>query len=248
MPYRTKQRNRWLPREPSAVAIGRIFLIPYSGCGAGLYRDWPQQRDGIEFLPVQLPGRETRVMEPTFSSYQELAKMMIPGLEPYLDVPFAFFGHCSSALASYEVSAELIRTNRPAPARLYVSAEVAPQDGPMGRFFTMNDEELSAELEVVMRQQGGSPDAELLGFYLEVLRADVETNKRYVMPEPFRLSCPITAIGWTEDEEMPYSTMGGWTKCGHTDSVLLEGPHHRFIEAPTELLDLMCTGLRPPER
>lgn len=243
MGNRSLQRNRWLPHEPSPDAIGRIFLIPYSGCGASMYRRWPRRHDGVEFLPVELPGHETRFAEPNFGTYQELAKMMVAGLQAHLDVPFGFFGHCGSALAAYEVSAELIRSGMPAPAQLFVSSEVAPQDGPAGRFLSMNDTELGAELGQLIREQGGNPSAELIEIYLEVLRADVETNKRYIMSEPFRLSCPITAIGWTEDDEIPFSTMGGWSSCGNSTSVLLPGRHHRFIEAPQELVDLMCRGL-----
>jgi surfactin synthase thioesterase subunit len=237
-------RNKWLPRPPSTEATGRVFLIPYSGCGAGMYRQWPRQRDGIEFVPVELPGHETRFAEPNFASYQELAKMMAVGLEPYLDVPFSFFGHCGSALAAYEVSAELTRAGMAPPTQLYVSSEVAPQDGPAGRFLSMSDAELGAELDTLIRELGGTPSAELIELYLEVLRADVETNKRYIVPEPYRLSCGITAIGWTEDDEIPYATMDGWTRCGDTRFVVLEGRHHRFIEAPADLLDVMCAGLR----
>jgi surfactin synthase thioesterase subunit len=244
MPQHLKPRDRWLPHPPSAAATGRVFLIPYSGCGASLYRAWPRRRDGVDFLPVELPGRETRFAEPTFETYQELAKTMAVGLEPYLDVPFGFFGHCGSALIGYELSGELIRSGMPAPARLYASSEVAPQDGPTGRYLYLDDTELAVELETLISQMGGSPTAELVELYLTVLRADVEANKRYVVPDPLRLSCPITAIGWTADTEVPYSTMGGWVQCGETTSVLLTGSHHRFIEAPAELLDLLCAGLR----
>jgi surfactin synthase thioesterase subunit len=233
-----------LPREPSAAATGRIFLIPYSGCGASMYRRWPHERAGVEFLPVELPGHETRFIEPNFASYQELAKAMVVGLEAHLDVPFGFFGHCGSALAAYEVSAELTRAGMPQPARLYVSSEVAPQDGPAGRFLSMDDAELGNELEKLIRELGGEPSPELIALYLEVLRADVDTNKRYVVPDPLRLSCPITAIGWTEDDEIPYTTMGGWAQCGATTFELLPGRHHRFIDAPDDLLDVLSVGLR----
>ncbi|MFF4505325.1 thioesterase II family protein [Streptomyces sp. NPDC001401] len=236
-------RNRWLPREPSRTARARVFLIPYSGCGASMYRQWPAERDGVEFLPVELPGHESRFVEPNFTSYAELGEQMSEGLAPYLDVPFGFFGHCGSALAAYETSVQLVTRNVATPSALFVSSEVAPQDGPAGRFLAMDDHELGAELEKLIRELGGTPSAELIELYLEVLRADVETNKRYVVPEPFRLPCPIVAVGWTGDEEIPYSTMGGWPTCGETKSVLLEGGHHRFIEAPDDLLDLMGAAL-----
>jgi surfactin synthase thioesterase subunit len=208
-----------------------------------MYRQWPRWHGGVEFLPLELPGHETRFSEPNFESYQELAVMMAAGLREYLDVPFGFFGHCGSALAAYEVSAELTRSGMPAPTGLFVSSEVAPQDGPAGRFLSMSDAELGAELEQLIREQGGTPTIELIDFCLEVLLADVETNKRYIVPVPYRLSCPITAIGWTGDDEIPYSTMGGWSSCGDAAFVQLPGSHHRFIKAPQELIDLMSCNL-----
>ncbi|WP_030487085.1 thioesterase II family protein [Micromonospora chokoriensis] len=236
------RRNRWLPRTPAANATGRVFLVPFSGCGASLYRQWPRRVDGVEFLPVELPGHETRFAEPTFETYQELASTMADGLEAHLDVPFAFFGHCGSALASYEVCRELTRRGTP-PARLFVSSEVAPQHGPVGRYLEMDDAALGAELAELIGELGGTVTDELLALHLGVLRADVEANKRYVMPQVTRLSCPITAIGWTADSEVAHTTMGGWTECGDTTFVLLKGGHHRFTEAPAELIDLLRDGL-----
>ncbi|MEV4534056.1 thioesterase domain-containing protein [Asanoa sp. NPDC049518] len=245
MPPTPRQRNKWLPHKPSATAAGRVFLVPYSGCGASMYRGWPRRLGGIEFLPLELPGRETRFAEPTFQTYQELAAAVAPAIERFLDVPFGFFGHCASALAGYEVAAELVRTGRPAPARVFVSSQIAPQDGPAGRFLEMDDTALRGELEKLIAELGGVPHPELLDLYLGVMRADVEANKRYVMPEPTRLPCPITAIGWSADHDVPHTTMGGWDRCGDTTSVLLEGGHHRFTEAPAELLDLLAAGVAP---
>lgn len=236
------RRNRWLPRTPAADATGRVFLVPFSGCGASLYRRWPRRVDGVEFLPLEPPGHETRFAEPTFATYQELAGTMAAGLGPYLDVPFAFFGHCASALASYEVSLELTRLGTP-PARLFVSSEVAPQDGPVGRFLEMDDAELAAELRTLISKLGGIVTEELIQLHLGVLRADVEANKRYVVPEVRRVPCPITAIGWTDDREVRHTTMGGWAACGDTTFVLLEGGHHRFTEAPADLVDVLRGGL-----
>ena len=244
MPHPSK-RNVWLPRGPSAEASGRVFLIPFSGSGASLYRAWPRRHDGVEFLPVELPGRETRFAEPSFETYQDLARSMVVGLAPHLDVPFALFGHCGSALAAGEVAAELARTGRPTPTRLFVSSEVAPQDGPVGRYLAMDDGQLRVELAQLIAGQGGTVTDELVDLHLGALRADVDANKRYVISQAPQLPCPITAIGWTDDEEIAHQTMGGWAECGVTAFVVLPGHHRRFTEAPPELLDLLCAGVRP---
>jgi surfactin synthase thioesterase subunit len=241
----TSTRNVWLPRRPSADVSGRVFLIPYSGCGASLYRAWPRRRENVEFLPVEPPGRETRFAEPTFDSYPDLARSMAVGLAPHLDVPFALFGHCGSALAAGELVVELARTGAPTPTRLFVSSEVAPQDGPVGRYLSMDDGELRTELGELIAASGGLVTDDLVDLQLSVLRADLEATKRYVMSQAPQLPCPITAIGWAEDAEVPHETMGGWAKCGDTTFVVLPGQHRRFTEAPAELLDLLCAGVRP---
>jgi surfactin synthase thioesterase subunit len=220
-----------------------VFCIPHAGCGTGVFRNWPAERDGIEFVPVELPGRLARFGESMPETFEELAHDMTAGLDRYLDVPFAFFGHCWSALVAYEASVQLQRTGGPAAARLYVSSQLAPQDGPVGRMLSMDDPELAAELEAMIRDQGNKPHPELVAIYLRVLRADVEMSRRYVVPEPPRLDCPITTIGWTEDSEVRPAQMGGWPVCGDVTVELFTGRHHRFIDAPAELLKTLCAGL-----
>lgn len=242
LPAEGRLVTAWLQREPSPSA-GRVFCIPHAGYGSGVFSNWPRKRDAIEFLPVELPGRLARFAEPMPATFKELARDLIAGLERYLDVPFAFFGHCWSALIAYEVTAQLQRAGGPQAARLFVSSQLAPQDGPAGRMLDMNDAELADELAVIIRDQGNTPHPDLVALYLNVLRADIELNRRYVVPEPLRLSCPITAIGWTDDSEVPPGQMSGWPCCGDTTFDLFEGPHHRFIDAPADLLGTLCAGL-----
>ncbi|MEV7780725.1 thioesterase domain-containing protein [Kitasatospora sp. NPDC088351] len=247
-----RTRNKWFLREPSPVAPARLFCLPYSGCGASMYRHWPSTVDGVEICPVQLPGRENRMREPAYSTYEAMADDLGEALRPYLDRPYALFGHCGSALAAYETAVRLVQRGCPAPARVFVSAEVAPQDGPYGRFLDLTDDELAAELRQLVAELGGTLEPSLLELYLGVLRNDVDMNKRYHVAEPVRLPCPVTAIGWTGDTGIPPSLMAGWSACGQTAFELLDGGHYRFIEAPGELLallvaDLASAGSRTPD-
>jgi surfactin synthase thioesterase subunit len=234
----------WLPRQPSPSVAGRVFCLPHAGYGAAVFGTWPDRAGGIEFLPVELPGRLPRFAETMPATVEELAQDLIGGLRQYLDVPFAFFGHCWSALVAYEITTRLQIEGGPSPTHLYASSQVAPQDGPFGRMLDMDDAALTEELESTMRAQGTVPHPQLVAFYLAMLRADIEMSRRYLVPEPARVTCPITAIGWTEDHEVRPEQMAGWSVCGDTTFELFDGRHERFLDAPPELLDALCLGIR----
>ena len=233
----------WLLRRPDPFAGARVFCIPYSGCGASLYVHWPATVGGVEIVPVQLPGRESRLREKSPATYEELAADMVANLAPYLDRPYGFFGHCGSALLAYQAAVQAEATGTAAPGHLFISSQVAPQDGPTGRFLELDDDGLIAELRILIAQRGGTPSPDVLDLALEVLRSDIETNKRYVVPDPPRLTMPITTIGWTEDREVGHHTMGGWKRCGDTEHHVLPGAHYRFLDGPPELFALFAAGL-----
>lgn len=238
----TRGPAKSLPTVPSPTARARVFILPYSGCGASVYRRWPRERNGVEYCAVQPPGREHRMREPSYQTFDDLARELSRDLAPYLDRPYAVFGHCASALPAYQTVVELARAGLPAPTRLYVSSQVAPQDGPAGRFLSMTDEELIAELGELMSEMGAEPLPGMLELHVKVLRADLEAHRKFVVPEPAAVSCPITAIGWAEDPDIPAERMTGWSRCGETTDVLLPGDPDRFVAAPADLLDVLEAG------
>lgn len=240
--------SQWLLREP-ADSAARLFCLPYSGCGAAMYRDWPRYIGHIEVCPVQLPSRDSRFAEPHFETYERLAAQLIDGLGPFLDRPFALFGHCGSALPAYEVSVQLAQRGGPVPSNLIVSSQVAPHDGPYGRLLGLTEAELAAEVRELMTELGMVVIDDLLEVYLEVLRADIEANKRYHSP-PVRLAHPITAIGWDADTEVSPDLMHGWRDCGDTRFAVLHGRHYQFLKPTDQLLavleaSLPANGSRP---
>jgi surfactin synthase thioesterase subunit len=208
-----------------------------------MYRHWPTFIEGIELCPIQLPGRESRMRESAHTTYESLADALADALEPYLDRPYALFGHCGSALAAYETSVRLVERDYPQPAALFVSSEVAPQDGPYGRFLQMTDAELAEELRKLVIEMGGTPHPQLLDMLLGVLRIDVDANKQYHIPDPVKLPCPIVSIGWRGDNGVLPELMSGWTQCGETTFELLDGDHYAFLDAPEPLLSLIATRL-----
>lgn len=214
-----------------------------------MYRRWPPSVDGMEIIPVQLPGRENRLRERPHETCQELAAAVIGAIEPYLDRPFGFFGHCGSALSAYEIAVQLSDRGGPLPACVFVSSQVAPQDGPFGSYLTMTDEELTEEVRRLIRFMGGQPRDDLVTLCFRVMRADVAANARYVMPVPVRLPCRISALGWTHDTNVPAGLMTGWTDCGQTLFRRLEGSHFTFLDAPAALMAVLGAdiGINHPD-
>jgi surfactin synthase thioesterase subunit len=245
---RAPRSVRWFLRPPGDTAAARLFCLPYSGCGASMYRRWPAATGGLEIVPIQLPGRENRLREPAYATYQDTAAGVIAAIGPYLDRPFGFFGHCGSALSAYEVAVQLAEAGGPLPACVFASAQVAPQDGPYGSYLGMDDTELAMEVADLIRFMGGQPRDDLVALCLRVMRADVDANARYAMDKPVRVPCRISALGWQDDTNVPARLMSGWTDCGQAVFHLLDGSHFTFLEAPPQLLAVLRADMGVEER
>ncbi|WP_416904850.1 beta-ketoacyl synthase N-terminal-like domain-containing protein [Micromonospora echinospora] len=204
----------WLVRgAPDPDARLRLFCLPYAGGNAALFRTWPGELpDGVEVCPVQLPGREQRHREPAFTQMSALVQTLGAVLRPYLDRPFALFGHSMGGLVAYELTRHLRRRELPAPIHLYVSAARAPHlpdlEPPLHRL-------PEARLIEKLRAMDGTPeemlgDPETIALYLPVLRADfalVETRIHQTEPP---LDVPLTVFGGERDDKVTGEQLAAW--------------------------------------
>src|SRR5688572_27601574 len=113
--------TRWITYyKPNPQARLRLFCFPYAGGGTAVFRAWGDRMPKtVEVCPVQLPGRETRVMEAPFNRLSTLVQAAAQALLPYLEKPFAFFGHSMGALVSFELARQLRRQHNLKPVHLY---------------------------------------------------------------------------------------------------------------------------------
>lgn len=227
----------WLLRPPADDVRARVFCLPYSGVGASMYAGWPERIGPVGFCPVQPPGRENRLRDAHYGTFDTLAESLIADLGHLMDRPFAFFGHCSSALAGYVVNRRLGDLGRMTASRLFVSSQVSPDVGPYGRFLRMTDDELRAAIRTLVRAAGGEPHDAFVEIGLGVMKADISAHKRYPAIGPTESSTGITVIGWDRDTEIPPELMDGWR--AYSDDVrfvTLTGTHHTFLTAPLALI------------
>ena len=113
----TTRVNDWLRcyrRQPDVQF--RLFCFPYAGGGATVYRLWGQQLPAaVEVQAVQLPGREDRFKETALTSMEQLLDALVPALLPFLDRPYAFFGHSMGSAIAYALSCRLSERGLPLP-------------------------------------------------------------------------------------------------------------------------------------
>jgi surfactin synthase thioesterase subunit len=236
-----QSHNRWFSLVPPADCDHLLLCFPYSGCGASMYRSWPDRIGDIAVVPLQLPGREARMGEAHYGTYENLARQMTAELGPRLDRDFSVFGHCGGALAAFEFARQMASGDTRSPTTCFISSQVAPDDGPYGRFLEMNLEELRVE---VVRMLGlVTPPKRLVDFFVKVLVDDLAANKAYRLTRSPIESFKIRAIGWSADEEIPHDLMAGWERWGRCTSLVLNGDHQAFVKAPGNLLDAIQAGV-----
>ncbi|HEX7942505.1 MAG TPA: alpha/beta fold hydrolase, partial [Gemmatimonadaceae bacterium] len=225
--------------------------LPYAGGGASTYRGWPAHLPAdIEVAAVQLPGREERLREPAFTSASELCTQLARVLAPYLDRPFALFGHSMGGLVAFELTRRLRTIEGLSPVRLFVSAHCGPRKAYCLPPVTgMPDREL---LQLI-RRLGGTrdevlQDGDVMRLMLPLLRADLmicETYK-YVAAEP--LDCPISAFGGIFDEVVRRADVLAWAAetAGGFQARMFPGGHFFLDEVKPRLLQAITDDLAVP--
>lgn len=202
----------WLSEQPRPDAL-HLFCFPYAGGSSRMYRSWSSHLPPtIQVCPLELPGRGQRFTHSPFRNIPALIATLGPFLLPYLDQPFALFGHSLGALISFELARWLRQQQAPSPKYLFVSGRSAPQvSNPSPVLHHCSDQDFIAGL----RTYNGTPEnvlnhPELMEILLPTLRADFELFETYQYYHEAPLPCPIYSFTGQADPLTPPPTVQLW--------------------------------------
>lgn len=217
-----------------------MFCFPYAGGGASAYRGWAASLpNDLEVCPVQLPGRESRLRDQPFEKPEPLIQGLADALQPWMDMPFVFFGHSMGGMISFELSRELRRRGKTLPLHIFVSGRRAPQQP--AREEPIHDLPEPEFIEK-LRELNGTPEevlqhAELMKLLVPVLRADFAVNETYTYTEEEPFDFGISAFGGLGDVEVTKDDVENWRvhTRGRFRLRMLPGDHF-FLHSAKDLI------------
>jgi medium-chain acyl-[acyl-carrier-protein] hydrolase len=233
--------NTWVARlRPQRGVRRRLFCFPHAGGGAATFRLWIDDLPAdIDLCSIRLPGRESRLREPSIRRLTDLGPALAHAIAGQLDLPFALFGHCSGALVAFELARELRRAGHPAPVRLFASAFPAPRHGTDGGAVHALPFEAFVEH---LRQLGLLPAAllnspNLLRMFEDGLRADFELFETASYAKEAPLDVPISVFGARRDQSVTLEELVDWGQETRQEFALRLFPgDHTFFESARQTI------------
>jgi len=167
---------------------------------------------------------------------------MAHALRPFLNCPFAFFGHSMGALISFELARQLRRLKAPEPTYLFVSGQQAPALSPPLEPF---EDDFMEYLRLNGTPEAVLQNAELMRIILPMLRADFAMCETYVYQEEEPLACPISVFGGLQDGDVSYNSLPAWRDetCSIFTLRLLPGAHFFLKDSRVALLQAISHDL-----
>ena len=236
------KKNPWIPQfKPNTQAKLRLFCFPYAGGTTYIFHQWSNfLPHNIELCPVELPGRRTRFKETPYQSIDSLLDGLSTALMPYLDRPFAFFGHSMGGLVSFELTRLLRKSYNLSPKHLFISGYRAPQlPNPNPPISHLDDTDFKEEL---IKLGGTHPEilknAEIMELLIPLLKADFAIVENYTYQNEPPLDIPITAFGGTIDPRASQGELEAWKSqtSANFELHMFDGGHFFIDEQKSQLL------------
>lgn len=196
----------------------RVIAIHCAGSDASMYKELflgMKDRQFLDLISVQLPGRSTRFKEPLETKYNKIVESLFSNLQVIVkdDIPTIFLGYSMGASLCFELALKFkefnLKTNK-----LIVCARTAPSYKSIAvNRGTLTDEKLIK----IVEDLGGTPteilnNKSLMDYYLKILKSDFLMIDDYNRDSKNKVDCPIYAASGIYDKESALIGVEKWSE------------------------------------
>jgi medium-chain acyl-[acyl-carrier-protein] hydrolase len=233
----------------------KMLCLPHAGGGSRLYRSWIGAfgMQGIETIPVQLPGRENLLHLTPLTSLTAMVDWIFSEYRDAFRTPCILVGHSMGALIAYALARRL--TAIPdgvgyAPPQLLVVAGFRPPHLP--RAAPDLHRLPTADFWRALHDYGGIDAAilaepDLQSLIEPFIRSDFQAVETYThVPHGERLACPILSLAGIRDELALPAVMIHWREltCEEFRQITIKGNHFFPASSPEPVLAAIRDAVR----
>jgi surfactin synthase thioesterase subunit len=181
--------------------------------------------DYIRAVPLEMPGRGRRLADNLMRRAHLVVDDLYRSALPYLDKPYAIFGHSMGSLLGFLLTRRILQERQPPPLHLFVSGRAGPSRECADCYHTLPGTEFFS----AVRRLGGCPDElfghpDVIDLFEPVLRADFELVETYRHERRPPFEIPVDVFygreeglempeleAWAEETTLPvtYTSFGG---------------------------------------
>lgn len=191
----------------------QIFLFPYAGGGASVFKKWQVYFDEIQLFAAQYPGREDRINEKPIDKFDLMIDYIYNSLSKIIsdEVPYYLFGHSLGTKIVYELILKVNENRLPLPKGIIISAGKAPCYKEEKPICNLDDEKFISQIN----RFSGTPQEvienfDIMKIFLPMLRADFILDETYINNQIIKINVPILVLMGTKDIELTLDQLIKW--------------------------------------